>query len=594
MMKLSRIYSNKPEIFVPMEFRDGLNVVLAEILEPENREKDTHNLGKTTLSRLIDFCLLKQKDKDFFLFKHQDRFADFEFFLEIKLADEEFLTIKRSVENATKISFKKHKKGLQEFLQLSESEWDHFDVAFDRAKQLLDGILDLKAIAPFDYRDAIGYSLRVQDDYGDIFQLGKFRGKHSDWKPYLAKMLGFNTDLVVENYTIANEIENLESDATSLRADLVGGLDDLDKIDGVLVIKQSQATDLERQVRQYNFHLADARITEELVNDIESQIASLNQRRYYLNMHQKRIRDSLREKIVFDPDSAQALFQEAGVLFQGQIKKQFEDLKRFNAAIAEERVAILEEELKQITVDLAEIESQLSHLNDKRTASLAILDDKQFFAKYRKMTARWVEVKADLEVLTRQRKAAQEFQNIQNKIIAKKARRTELRQLIEENISAPNDRYRSIRLFFTEIIKSTIDRDVVLSTRVNENGNLEFSAEILNEKGAETSEAMGHTYRKLLCVAFDMAIARTYLSDKFVHFLYHDGVLETLDDRKKLNLIAVIRSYAGYGLQHVITLIDSDIPLHADESPFKFEDEEIVLHLNDQGDDGRLFRMPVW
>src|SRR5579884_766163 len=486
-MKLSRIYSNKPEIFVPIEFQDGLNVVLAEIREPENREKDTHNLGKTTLSRLIDFCLLKQKDKDFFLFKHHDRFADFEFFLEIKLAGEEFLTIRRSVENATKISFKKHKKGRQEFVQLSESEWDHFDVAFDRAKQLLDGILDLKAIAPFDYRDAIGYSLRVQDDYGDIFQLGKFRGKHSDWKPYLAKMLGFNTDLVVENYTIANEIEALESDATSLRADLVGGLDDLDKIDGVLVIKQSQATDLERQVRQYNFHLADAKITEELVNDIESQIASLNQRRYYLNMHQKRIRDSLREKIVFDPDSAQALFQEAGVLFQGQIKKQFEDLKRFNAAIAEERVGILEEELKQITVDLAEIETQLSHLNDKRTTSLAILDDKQFFAKYRKMTARWVEVKADLEVLTRQRKAAQEFQNIQNKIIAKKARRTELRQLIEENISAPNERYRSIRLFFTEIIKSTIDRDVVLSTRVNENGNLEFSAEILNEKGAETS-----------------------------------------------------------------------------------------------------------
>jgi uncharacterized protein YydD (DUF2326 family) len=593
-MRLSRIYSNQPDIFVPIEFRAGLNVIVAEIREPENREKDTHNLGKTTLSRLIDFCLLKQKDKDFFLFKHQDRFGAFEFFLEIRLAEKDFLTIKRSVENATKISFKKHEKAFQDFVRLAEDQWDHFDVPFDRAKQLLDGILDLKAIAPFDYRDAVGYSLRVQDDYGDIFQLGKFRGKHSDWKPYLGKMLGFNTDLVTENYAIAEEIEDLEREAASLRADLVGGLDDLDKVDGVLVIKQTQASDLETQVRQYNFHLADARITEELVNDIESQIASLNQRRYYLNMHSKRIRDSLRDKVVFDPDSATELFQEAGVFFQGQIKKQFEDLKRFNTAIAEERVAILEDELKQITIDLSEIATQLSQLNEKRTTSLAILDDKQFFAKYRKMTARLVEVKADVEVLMRQRKAAQDLQNIQNKILNKKARRTELKQLIEENISAPNERYRSIRLFFTEIIKTTIDRDVVLSTRVNENGNLEFSAEILNEKGAETSEAMGHTYRKLLCVAFDMAIARTYLGDKFVHFLYHDGVLETLDDRKKINLIGVIRAYAVYGLQHIITLIDSDIPLLADGSPFKFEDEEIIVRLHDQGDDGRLFRMTVW
>jgi uncharacterized protein YydD (DUF2326 family) len=37
---------------------------------------------------------------------------------------------------------------------------------------------------------------------------------------------------------------------------------------------------------------------------------------------------------------------------------------------------------------------------------------------------------------------------------------------------------------------------------------------------------------------------------------YHDGVLETLDDRKKLNLIDVIRDYAGHGVQHVVTAID--------------------------------------
>ena len=57
-MKLSKLYSNKPDVFEPVDFAPGLNVVMAEIRLPENRNKDTHNLGKTTLGRLLDFGFL--------------------------------------------------------------------------------------------------------------------------------------------------------------------------------------------------------------------------------------------------------------------------------------------------------------------------------------------------------------------------------------------------------------------------------------------------------------------------------------------------------------------------------------------------------
>lgn len=65
-MKLSRLYSNKPEQFEPVDFVAGLNVVMAEIRLPENRDKDTHNLGKTTLGRLLDFGFLAGRDPKFF------------------------------------------------------------------------------------------------------------------------------------------------------------------------------------------------------------------------------------------------------------------------------------------------------------------------------------------------------------------------------------------------------------------------------------------------------------------------------------------------------------------------------------------------
>ena len=112
-MKLSKLYSNNPEQFEPIDFIQGLNVVLAEIRLPENRNKDTHNLGKTTLGRLLDFAFLSKRNSKFFLFKHVNLFQDFVFFLEVELDDASFVTIRRGVKEATKVSFKKHQAGHQ-------------------------------------------------------------------------------------------------------------------------------------------------------------------------------------------------------------------------------------------------------------------------------------------------------------------------------------------------------------------------------------------------------------------------------------------------------------------------------------------------
>ncbi|MDR4688809.1 DUF2326 domain-containing protein, partial [Klebsiella pneumoniae] len=132
-MKLSRLYSNKPDLFDPVEFVQGLNVVMAEIRLPENRSKDTHNLGKTTLGRLLDFGFLAKRDPKFFLFKHSDLFKEFIFFLEIELEDASFVTIRRSVKKATKISFKRHQAGHQDLSGLALTEWDHVNMPFERA-----------------------------------------------------------------------------------------------------------------------------------------------------------------------------------------------------------------------------------------------------------------------------------------------------------------------------------------------------------------------------------------------------------------------------------------------------------------------------
>jgi uncharacterized protein YydD (DUF2326 family) len=139
-----------------------------------------------------------------------------------------------------------------------------------------------------------------------------------------------------------------------------------------------------------------------------------------------------------------------------------------------------------------------------------------------------------------------------------------------------------------------IDRKALLRVAVNKSGHLEFKAEILDESGNTTSADLGHTYRKLLCIAFDLAILRAYIDQKFPRFVYHDGVFESLDDRKKENLLTVLDRYTNIGIQSIITSIDSDLPARNVAQNRIFDDHQIVLTLHDESDEGRLFKMKAW
>lgn len=615
-MKLSRLYSNKPEIFTPIDFRSGLNVVLAEIRRPENRKKDTHNLGKSTLGRLVDYCFLASRESSFFLFKHLNLFRDFIFFLEVELSDHQFLTIRRGVEDQSRIAFLKHVRPHQNYSDLPVDDWDHAGVAFDRARALLDSLLDWRDLKPWSYRKGLGYLLRSQDDYRDIFQLRKFAGTHADWKPFLAHIMGFNDDLIARHYRKEKEIEETADRITAINHELGGSIADASKIDGLLLLKQRELEKKQQFLDAFDFRAQDKAQTKELVEKLDQQIAALNGHRYSLNHNRKKILVSMQEgAILFNPDDAQKLFQEAGILFVGQIKKDFDQLISFNKAITEERRTYLVEELTEIEEDLKKINAELNTLNRHRTSMLKSLTSTDSFSRYKQATTETVTIRADIATLETQRQHLHRLQELRAAVRALTEERIDLQTKIELDVDTQNtdttSLFSKVRLFFNEIIEEVIDRKALLSVFTNQYGHLEFKAEILDEAGNATSAHLGTTYKKLLCIAFDMAILRAHLNKKFPRFVYHDGVFETLDRRKKANLLSVIRQYEALGIQSLITLIDTDMPQDSDipsifdlydapemfrldlaDSPFT--DDEIVLRLHDEDISGLLFKMKPW
>jgi len=124
--------------------------------------------------------------------------------------------------------------------------------------------------------------------------------------------------------------------------------------------------------------------------------------------------------------------------------------------------------------------------------------------------------------------------------------------------------------------------------RQNGQGNIDFKVEVTKENEVDiTAEGKGNTYQKMLCISFDIAVLVAYHKNSFYRFVYHDGALEGLDNRKKINFIKLVRDYCTkYNLQYIFTAIEHDIPL---EMLKTFTSREICLTLNDSGDEGKLF-----
>ena len=509
------------------------------------------------------------------------------------------MTVRRSVEEASKISFKKHQAGHQDFSALPIPEWDHQDVPFDRARDLLDGLLDLRALKPWSFRKGLGYLLRSQDDFRDVFHLRKFQAAHADWKPFLAHILGFNAPLIVQHYDKEAELTRKQTTAQTIKDELGGSIEDISKIEGLLLLKQKEAEKKQKLLDAFDFRSQDKDRTKQVVDDVDERIAALNAERYSLNQNKKKILASLEEdQILFNPDEAQRLFEEAGVLFKGQIKKDFHQLIAFNKAITNERRGYLQEERTEVEAELKRINADLNALGKKRSDMLSFLSGTDVFTKYKQVSDDMVTLRADITSLERQRGFLHRLQELRAGIRALTEERGHLQTQIEADVERQNSDksslFSDIRLFFSEIVEEVINRKALLSVSPNKEGHLEFKAEILDESGNATSADLGHTYRKLLCIAFDMAILRAHIEDKFPRFVYHDGVFESLDDRKKENLLIVIRRYADLGLQPTITLIDSDLPVRTEKDEPVFSKDEIVVNLHDENDRGRLFKLRAW
>lgn len=589
-MKLVKIYTNnKP--FHNTRFNPGFNVILGEPKDKENKKKDTHNLGKSLLIQLIDFLLLKKNDH--FFVKHKDKFLGYIFYLEIKLNSGKFLVICRGIDNPSKISFKLDTFQLEKFNE--DLQWDHENVPFKKAVEMLNNYLDFDVAPDCTYRKSISYFLRTQQDFLDVFQLSKFsKGTHSKWKPFLFDMLGFDGEALLKKYEIDERKKQLTDLINQVKEKFSIDTTEVDKLRGIIDLKNNEKENVEKRIDDFNFYLQDKEINQKLVNEIDAKISTLNTLRYNVTDELNKIEESLKTEVPrIDIDELKLLYREVEIFFPDNLVKEYRDLELFNREISEERKKYLSERLGELQEEFGSIDAELKKLESIKSDLLSVLKDKDSYEKFKHYQKSLVKIETDIARLEEKLVNLDKIGDLEDQVGKLNNELKDQAEIIRGMIARRNIFYNEIRMQFDRIIRAVLNARAIISISQNKDGNLEFKADIQDpEKMEITAEAYGTTYRKMLCMAFDLAVLITYNKHSFYRFVFHDGALEGLDNRKKINFLEIVREICRENdLQYILTVIDSDIPRDEFNKRIVFTDEEIILRLHDRDDSGRLFKM---
>ncbi len=579
-MKISKIYSNKN--FKNIEFNENFNAVVAFI--ESDKKEDTHNLGKTSLIRVIDFLLLSSYNKNTDKLLGNNLFIGQDFYGELKLNNGKYLVIKRSINSATKIFFKLNDSKLDGFK--FDIDWDE-ELTFKKARAKLNEHLEFNILPNFDYRKSITYFLRSQQDYLDVFKLNKFKGKHKDWKPFVFDLLGFNGNLILEKLEIEEEISNLKEKTKTLKLEAQIDTSEKDRLEGLLEIKKSELSEVKNQIDKFNFFKEDILTNKQLVEEIDIKLQAFNTDRYRISYEIKKIESSLSEiNDNVDDKEINSLFEDVNLYYPEQLKKEYDDLINFQKSLTTERKEYLSETLSLLKLDYSKLNKSIKEIESQKSDLLSFLTEKDSYFKFKEYQKKTIGIEVEIERIKDKLKAIDSTLILENDI--KDKRETINDKISELKKSLTERKHSNINKVFNSIIKEILDTNALISLKLNNQGNVEFNADYQNQTDLlKTSESQGTTYKKLLCVAFDLSLLVNYSDKSFYKFVYHDGVLEGLDDRIKIRYINLIKEFCKeYDLQYIVTLIDSDLPKDRLDL---IEDNDICLKLNDSDNSGKLF-----
>lgn len=557
--------SNKGREIRTIEFRKGLNLIVDETIE-NNKQATGNNVGKTTVLRLVDFCL-GSSGKNIYQdaeFKEQENSTIKDF-----LIDTEIIVILTLVDDldfptesiVIRKNFLKYSKKIQEINGESVPNDKEFDL---KLKEL---IFKTDVEKPT-FKQII--SKNIRDEKNKLANIVKVLNPYTKSEEYEALFLfwlGIKTDTHNQKEFLGKEKTREENFQKRLKKE-----GELSLIEQQLELVNSKIKELQQIKSNFNFNEKfDAQIEE--LNDIKLNISKLSTELSRLNMRRALILESKEdletEKTNIDTNQIGLLYNKASKLIPN-LQVSFQETVKFHNDLIDEKIKYIERELPFLTEKLRFIGKEINSLRKREKELSEFISASEYSDDYDKILIdlnSFFEKKGNFEERKRYWIASNEkLERINEELEAINSEINSKDGLIQKRITLFNK-------YFTKISNELYGEEYLLSTQRNDKG---YDLIVTNIEGNPSTGK-----KKGQIAAFDFAyiLFAEEIEIKFVNFIMHDQLENMHDNQLSTILIDLANSI---NCQFILPIVRDKIPSNLDIEQY------IILRLSEND---KLFKV---
>ena len=565
--------------FHNVDFRPGLNVILADRTKAETKKNSRNGLGKSTLIELLHFCLGGAYKGPI----TAPELRGWVFTIELDLGGLEIVASRdTSSPGVITVETVPASRPVQQPKENTEIGAQELPVRIwhERLGHSLFG-LPIGATGKFrpTFRGLISYFVRRgREAYINPFEYFS-KQKPVQRQTLVAYLLGLEFQDAIDFQELKDrngalrQLRKLTSGADTAR-ELLGSLGELE---AKKVRLESQVRREEDELRSFRVHPQYEQISHQ-ANTLTEEIHRLTNEnvveRRLLELYQQ----SLKEEKPPRNDDVVQLYERVGIELPGVAKKRLDDVQRFHSALIQNRRSFLTEERQRLEQSTAIRVSHIETASSERAELMSVLQTHGALDEFTKLQQKHLKTRADLEATQRQIKNIQDLRQgessvkIERELLVSRA----LRGLGER---AAN-RDRAIELFNSNS-QALYEQPGNLLVDVGEAG-FEFDVAI------ERSTSGGVENMKIFC--FDLALAQSWAGrSSSPGFLIHDSnIFDGVDERQRaLALELAARESEKFGFQYICTLNSDAVPWNEFSRDFHFK-EHVRVTLSDQDERSRL------
>jgi uncharacterized protein YydD (DUF2326 family) len=574
--------SSSLETFRQVSFQPGMNVILADRADDSVETDSTNGLGKTTLLRIIHFCLGAELGRGRALAHPMLKGTSFK--LSLIYGDRAVDIVRNTADPKSVWVTSSFLEGTR--FPVDETNNDSSKISLENYKELLT-VRFIKSGQGGKYvpsfREISYYLIRVgKPAYTD--PTTAFQGQSGASKrASVSYLLGLNWSSQQKLQGLLDARKQVDSATKALQeVEVSSGSRSIGELEAERVALEASIAVKRAEVESFNVR--------EDYHDLQDRLSLVDRKLHDLindNFSDKRLlqhyANSAKELPEADPDKPVSILRDAGAIFREDALRKLEEVAAFHAEVHKNRAEFLNGEISRLKTAIWRRERKIDELSDQKSSVLQILKTSGALETLIELQRAYTEQAAQYEALNARLAERKRFDLRYDELSADIAHE---RALMKRDLDDRQLTIDEARRLFAEYTKFLYGKPAGLGVNVNASGyTFTFT---IDREGSDGVEQMA-----VFCFDLTIATLRARRKSGF-QTLVHDSTLFADVDPRQYGLalqLAAMTSLAE-GFQYICCLNSGALPT---EHLGGLNLNELVrLRLTDKGESGRLLgvRLP--